>query len=99
MPRTCPTCANKQKIDYGAEGSDFYRCTAAPIVPEFVMTSEAARMRDVGNAMRLVNLALFADHTLTAPGLNARRCPLWVATESDGDALRSDHMKGTGHGG
>lgn len=78
MTATCPNCANRVKADYGADGSDFWSCTAVPILPEFVLSQHRAA-RDLDQPMRLINLNLFADGAPTAPGLNARSCPLFSA--------------------
>lgn len=84
MNATCPSCSHKEKADYGAPGSNFYRCTVEIVLPEFV-TTDLQRGADRAYVMRLINLRLFDEGEPTAPGLNARKCPLWQA-EPAGDA-------------
>lgn len=76
--KNCLTCANREKSDYGAEGSDFWRCIAPAILPEFVVHHGRHHYR-LDTPMRLVNLNLFRDPAPTAPGLK-RDCPLWAAS-------------------
>lgn len=77
MASTCPNCANRVKADYGAPGSDFWRCTAEPVLPEFVLQQHHAA-RDPDAVMRLINLRLFDADAPTGPRLNVRSCPLFT---------------------
>ena len=70
--RNCLSCANRVKSDYGAAGSDFWRCTAVIVMPEFVLH----HLREgKPSPMRLMNLNLFREGAPTYPGLQ-RDCPL-----------------------
>lgn len=71
----CLSCANRVKADaatWDTNGGDFWHCTAAIVLPEFC----GVQLRE-WSVDRAVNLNLFLDPAPTAPGLNARTCPLW----------------------
>ena len=72
---TCPNCKNRRSspID-GAEGSDFWQCTAPVILPTFTFSRESYRFA--------INLKLFDPAATYAARLNAMSCPLFTSADS-----------------